>query len=88
MDKNDEKQASVTLIQRGDKKVAKFRIVQPVGLQSVGKWAAEVSRGAFLSQIGFAIVHSKVVVIDPNGKNPVVITGSHNFSAARKLKER
>ncbi len=86
MDKNDEKQANVTLIQRGDKKVAKFRIVQPVGLQSVGKWAAEVSRGAFLSQIGFAIVHSKVVVIDPNGKYPVVITGSHNFSPSASSK--
>lgn len=86
MDKNDQDQAKVTLIQRGDKKVAKFRIVQPQGLQGVGKWAAEVSRGAFLNQIGFAIVHSKVIVIDPNGKNPVVITGSHNFSAAASSK--
>jgi hypothetical protein len=86
MDKNDQTQASVTLIQRGDKKVAKFRIVQPQGLQGIGKWAAEVSRGAFLNQIGFAIVHSKVIVIDPNGKNPVVVTGSHNFSAAASSK--
>jgi phosphatidylserine/phosphatidylglycerophosphate/cardiolipin synthase-like enzyme len=86
MDKNDVDQAKVTLIQRGDQKVAKFRIVQPVGLQGVGKWAAEVSRSAFLNQIGFAIVHSKVIVIDPNGKNPVVVTGSHNFSAAASSK--
>jgi phosphatidylserine/phosphatidylglycerophosphate/cardiolipin synthase-like enzyme len=86
MDKNDVDQAKVTLIQRGDKKVAKFRIVQPQGLQGVGRWAAEVSRGAFLNQIGFAIVHSKVIVIDPNGKNPVVVTGSHNFSGAASSK--
>jgi phosphatidylserine/phosphatidylglycerophosphate/cardiolipin synthase-like enzyme len=86
MDKNDQKQANVTLIQRGDKKVAKFRIDQPTGLRGVGKWAAEVSRSSFLSQIGFAIVHSKVIVIDPNGKNPVVVTGSHNFSAAASAK--
>jgi phosphatidylserine/phosphatidylglycerophosphate/cardiolipin synthase-like enzyme len=26
-----------------------------------------------------AIVHSKVVVIDPYGTNPVVMTGSHNM---------
>ena len=86
MDKDDQDQAKVTLIQRGDKKVAKFRIVQPVGLQGIGKWAAEVSRGAFLNQIGFAIVHSKVIVLDANGKNPVVITGSHNFSGSASSK--
>ncbi len=86
MDKNDQDQAKVSLIQRGDTKVAKFRIVQPQGLHAIGKWATEVSRGAFLNQIGFAIVHSKVIVIDPNGKNPVVVTGSHNFSAAASSK--
>jgi PLD-like domain len=86
MDKNDLDQAKVTLIQRGDQKVAKFRIVQPQGLQQIGRWAADVSRGAFLNQIGFAIVHSKVIVIDPNGKNPVVVTGAHNFSAAASSK--
>jgi phosphatidylserine/phosphatidylglycerophosphate/cardiolipin synthase-like enzyme len=75
-------QAQVTLIHRGGKDAHKFRIVQPVGLHSVGKWAAEVSRGQFLNQVGFAIVHSKVIVIDPNGDKPVVITGSHNFSAS------
>jgi phosphatidylserine/phosphatidylglycerophosphate/cardiolipin synthase-like enzyme len=26
-------------------------------------------------------VHSKVLVIDPLSENPVVVTGSHNFSA-------
>ena len=36
----------------------------------------------FLSQIGHAIVHSKVLVIDPLSEDPVVVTGSHNFSAS------
>ena len=80
IDKNELDQARVTLVRRGGAEAHKFRIVQPQGLHSVGKWAAEVSRGLFLSQVGHAIVHSKVIVIDPNGKNPIVVTGSHNFS--------
>src|SRR5262249_57921507 len=40
----------------------------------------EVTRTDFLSQVGHAIVHSKVLVIDPFSDNPVVVTGSHNFS--------
>jgi phosphatidylserine/phosphatidylglycerophosphate/cardiolipin synthase-like enzyme len=86
MDQADQDQAKVTLVQRGGKEVHKFRIVQPTGLLGIGKWAAEVSRSQFLNQIGFAIVHSKVVVIDPNGETPIVITGSHNFSAAASNK--
>lgn len=86
MEPGDLDQAKVTLIQRGGKQSHKFKINQPQGLQEVGKWAAEVSRGAFLNQVGFAIVHSKLIVIDPNGKNPVVLTGSHNFSGAASSK--
>ncbi len=83
MDSKETDTAKVSLVDRkGTKKVPKFEIVQPTGLKSVGKWAAEMARAAFLAQIGFAIVHSKVIVIDPNGDNPIVITGSHNFSAA------
>jgi phosphatidylserine/phosphatidylglycerophosphate/cardiolipin synthase-like enzyme len=82
MDKKQTDQAQVSLIDRNGTKVHKFEIVQPQGLRSIGKWAAEVSRGLFLNQVGFAIVHSKVMVIDPNGDDPVVITGSHNFSAS------
>jgi phosphatidylserine/phosphatidylglycerophosphate/cardiolipin synthase-like enzyme len=85
-DKGDLDQAKVTLVHRGGKDVQKFRIVQPQGLQSVGKWAAEVSRGQFLKSVGFAIVHSKVIVTDPNGDDPIVITGSHNFSASASSK--
>jgi phosphatidylserine/phosphatidylglycerophosphate/cardiolipin synthase-like enzyme len=31
-------------------------------------------------------VHSKVIVIDPSGKHPVVMTGSHNFSKRASTK--
>jgi len=74
--------AHVTLVQRNGIQVQDFRIVQPQGLHAVGNFAAEVMRGTFLHDIGFAIVHSKVIVIDPNGDNPIVVTGSHNFSAS------
>jgi PLD-like domain len=74
--------AQVTLVQRNGLHVQDFRIVQPQGLHAVGNFAAEVMRGTFLHDIGFAIVHSKVIVIDPNGSKPVVVTGSHNFSAS------
>lgn len=35
--------------------------------------------------IGFAIVHSKLIVVDPF-TDPVVVTGSHNFSSAASQK--
>lgn len=60
-------------------------IVQPEGVRRpFSSWAATVTRSEFLfgpGKIGFAIVHSKLIVVDPFTK-PVVITGSHNFSAA------
>ena len=42
----------------------------------------EVGSRGWLKEIlnaGFAIIHDKVVVIDPFSKNCVVITGSHNL---------
>ena len=82
LDSQETDEAGVTLVRRGEHKSHKFQIVQPQGLHSIGNWAAEVSRQTFLNQIGFAIVHSKVIVMDPFGEHPVVVTGSHNFSAA------
>ena len=59
-----------------------YTVLQPQGVDvALGPWIAEVTRRDFLSQIGHAIVHSKVLVIDPLSKAPVVVTGSHNFSA-------
>jgi phosphatidylserine/phosphatidylglycerophosphate/cardiolipin synthase-like enzyme len=59
-----------------------YTVLQPQGIDvALGPWIAEVTRRDFLSQIGHAIVHSKVLVIDPLSKDPTVVTGSHNFSA-------
>jgi phosphatidylserine/phosphatidylglycerophosphate/cardiolipin synthase-like enzyme len=58
-----------------------YTVIQPQGHDEVlGPWIAEVTRKEFL-QIGHAIVHSKVLVVDPLSSSPVVVTGSHNFSA-------
>ena len=87
MDKNDQTKGSVTLVQRGDLRVPPLDVIEPTGLDNnVTGWAVEVSRQSFLSDIGFAIIHSKVVVIDPNGSKPVVVTGSHNFSVSASTK--
>lgn len=60
----------------------RYTVLQPQGVGApLGPWIAEVTRKAFIAQIGHAIVHSKVLVIDPLSESPVVVTGSHNFSA-------
>lgn len=57
-------------------------LVQPEGIANdFGWWVGEVTRNIFLSKIGFAITHAKMIVIDAFTDNPIVITGSHNFSA-------
>lgn len=59
-----------------------YTVVQPQSVEvALGPWIAEVTRKDFLSQIGHAIVHSKVLVIDALSQEPIVVTGSHNFSA-------
>jgi phosphatidylserine/phosphatidylglycerophosphate/cardiolipin synthase-like enzyme len=56
-------------------------VVQPEGNdQPTAYWAAETTHQQFLSGIGYAIIHSKVLVIDPFSDLPTVVTGSHNFS--------
>jgi phosphatidylserine/phosphatidylglycerophosphate/cardiolipin synthase-like enzyme len=58
-----------------------FEVVQPEGMDHVAAgWAIETTRSQFLSGIGFAIIHSKVLVVDPFSNDPTVVTGSHNFS--------
>ena len=60
-----------------------YDVVQPEGRANPSSWwAAETTRTQFLSGIGFAIIHSKVLVIDPFSDDPTVVTGSHNFSGA------
>jgi phosphatidylserine/phosphatidylglycerophosphate/cardiolipin synthase-like enzyme len=38
-----------------------------------GKWEAE------LAKYGFAVIHDKIMVIDPFSDDCVVVTGSHNL---------
>ena len=76
---------AVDLVSRGQNQPFDLRVVQPEGIgESLAQWAAEVTRSDFLmgpdrGVIGHAIIHSKVIVVDPFS-DPVVITGSHNFS--------
>lgn len=66
----------------GTKHAVGLDIVQPEGIrQPFANWAATVTRNQFLAGVGHAIVHSKIIVVDPFTK-PVVITGSHNFSSS------
>jgi len=54
--------------------------------RTVGEWAVEGTAADFRKHIGHAITHSKVIVIDPFGDDPIVITGSHNFSKSASSK--
>jgi phosphatidylserine/phosphatidylglycerophosphate/cardiolipin synthase-like enzyme len=56
-------------------------VIQPEGrTHPTARWAAETARSQFLKGIGYAIIHSKILVVDPFGADPTVVTGSHNFS--------
>ena len=58
-----------------------YDVVQPdTRKHATARWAAEITRQQFLSNVGHAIIHSKVLVIDPFTAHPIVVTGSHNFS--------
>jgi phosphatidylserine/phosphatidylglycerophosphate/cardiolipin synthase-like enzyme len=78
----DESEVAVKLVDGTQRIPVRLNIIQPQGNKHrFAKFAAEVTRSEFLSQVGHAIIHSKVLVIDPFSKDPVVITGSHNFSS-------
>jgi phosphatidylserine/phosphatidylglycerophosphate/cardiolipin synthase-like enzyme len=73
----------IRLIRDGDGKPFFLDVIEPEGVAAkLAEWAAEVTRRQFLQDVGFAMTHSKVLVIDPFGERPVVVTGSHNFSKA------
>jgi len=86
--KGDPKQLDVQLVNRGKASPAfRLNVLQPDGIaHPFSHWAAEVTRKQFLAQVGHAIVHSKVLVIDPFGAKPIVVTGSHNFSSSASHK--
>jgi phosphatidylserine/phosphatidylglycerophosphate/cardiolipin synthase-like enzyme len=68
--------APVVFMHRGRPEVAGFDVVLPGAVnEAFAYWSEEIKR---LSGT-FAMVHSKCVVLDPFGANPVVMTGSHNL---------
>jgi len=66
----------VTLFNRGENIGANEDVVLPAAIDERSKyWVKELLK----LPRAHAMVHSKVVVIDPYGDNPVVMTGSHNM---------
>jgi len=66
----------VTLFNRGDRIEANADVVLPAAIPGPLKfWKKELLK---LPRT-HAMVHSKVVVIDPYGEKPVIMTGSHNM---------
>ena len=85
--RGDESAVDVNLIDGATHTSMHLDIIQPEGVQHpFANFAAEVTRNQFLGNIGHAIIHSKVVVVDPFGADPTVITGSHNFSSSASSK--
>ena len=82
-------QVAVDLVGRGKAKPFDLDVVQPEGVHDLPGWAEEVTRREFIQGqggvIGHAIIHSKILVLDPF-TNPVVVTGSHNFSGSASTK--
>ena len=69
-------QNPVELFHRGNSDKADFSVVLPAAIDRVtGFWAKELKKlpGTF------AMVHSKVVLVDPFSDHPVLLTGSHNL---------
>lgn len=85
--RGDESALDVSLIDGTDHTSLHLDIIQPEGVKhAFAKFAGEVTHKQFLGGVGHAIIHSKVVVIDPFSADPVVITGSHNFSSSASSK--
>jgi len=66
----------VTLFHRDNRENADFSVVLPAAIDEPTKFFA---REMVKLPQTFAMVHSKLVVIDPMGSSPIVITGSHNL---------
>lgn len=85
--RNDPSAVDVNLIDGRNHTSLHLDVIQPEGVKHpFAAFAAEVTRQQFLAGVGHAIIHSKVVVIDPFGPDPVVMTGSHNYSASASQK--
>jgi phosphatidylserine/phosphatidylglycerophosphate/cardiolipin synthase-like enzyme len=66
----------VVLFNRGERIDANADVVLPAAIPGrFAYWQKEVLK----LPTAHAMVHSKVVIVDPYGPNPVVMTGSHNM---------
>jgi hypothetical protein len=64
----------IKIIQKGTPLPPKpLSAILPAALKNPGNWFAKQFT------YNMVMIHSKVVVVDPFGKNPVVMTGSHNL---------
>ena len=85
--RDDSSTVDVGLVDGREHRSLHLDIIQPEGVSHpFANFAEEVTRKQFLGGVGHAIIHSKVVVIDPFSSDPVVITGSHNFSVSASQK--
>jgi phosphatidylserine/phosphatidylglycerophosphate/cardiolipin synthase-like enzyme len=85
--RGDESAVDVNLIDNTTHRSLHLDIIQPEGVKHpFANFAAEVTHKDFNARIGHAIIHSKVVVMDPFSDDPTVITGSHNFSSSASSK--
>lgn len=79
--------ADINLVDGANHTPLHFDMIQAEGLKNpMANFVAEVTHKQFTANIGHAIIHSKVLVIDPFSDNPVVISGSHNFSTTASQK--
>lgn len=76
------KTPAITLVDRGEQLKADPDVVIPaaVGSDALKYWRQE------LRSYDIVMVHSKVVIIDPFGEKPVVMTGSHNLGPKASAK--
>src|SRR3989442_3168234 len=60
--------------------VKRLAVILPAGLQRAGSWFDKTF------EFNRVMIHSKVVVLDPFGDHPVVMTGSHNLGPQASAK--
>ncbi len=83
-----EKEGNGSQLEEGRKAIRKIRalpnVVVAVGnnvlLNVFDRWLREIDR--VVSSVNVRWVHTKYMLVDPLGANPIVVTGSANFSAA------
>ena len=82
-DPSTQKNPIVGLFHRGKYDAAPFEVVLPGAVnKQLAYWRAELLK----KYQSWAMVHSKVIVIDPFSDHPVVMTGSHNLGRKASAK--